>query len=147
MGIRLLMCTALGMLLAAGAWAADGGAAPPVTPLQAEMRELTAAMQVILVAIANNELDAVTPAIHKVHDARTNTEHALERHEVVLPRNGDKLADFIKQDEAFHGELVKLVKAARSHDLPTATAQVGVILNGCTACHVKYRFQEPKKAP
>ena len=140
-GLWLAAMAAVGAA-AAGAWAADAG--PPETKapnaVQHEMRELALAMQVTLNAIANNTLGDVTPAIHKVHGARDLTEAALKDKLVVLPKNGDKLAAFIKEDEAFHNELVKLVKAARANDLTAATRQFGVVMNGCTACHSKYRF-------
>lgn len=123
----------------ANAGGTSGGAAPP-NVVQQEMRELTLAMQVTLAAIANNTLDDIPPAIHRVHAARDLTEAALAKGQVKLPRNADKLPAFVRQDEAFHGELVKLVRAARAHDLPAATRQFGVVLNGCTACHAQYRF-------
>ena len=37
-------------------------------------------------------------------------------------------------------ELVKLLKASKAKDLPATTKQLGVVLEGCTSCHTKYRF-------
>lgn len=46
---------------------------------------------------------------------------------------------FVARDEAFHAELVKLLRAAQANDLPAATKQLGPILEGCTGCHQQYR--------
>lgn len=111
-----------------------------VNPVQHEMRLLTEAMNVILLAVANNNLKAIPPAIHKVHDARMVTEKALLSGAYHPPKNGNRIDAFIAQDEAFHDELVTLMKAVKADDLQAATRQVGVIVNSCTSCHTQYRF-------
>ncbi len=113
---------------------------PPKNPVQAEMRLLHEATRDWVTAIANNTLDTIPVGIRKVHGARMVTEAALKKGEYKPPKNGDNLEAFIKQDEAFHDELVKLLKASKASDLPAATKQLGVVLEGCTACHTKYRF-------
>ena len=52
----------------------------------------------------------------------------------------DRLKAFIKEDDAFHGLLVKLVKASKANDLKAATKATAEVINGCTSCHMKYRF-------
>lgn len=119
-------------------------ATPPApagtNPVKNEMQALTAAMQTILVAISNNQLQEVTPAIHKVHGLKEITSQALKKGEYKPPKNGDKVKAFIKEDDAFHDLLVKLVKASRANDLPAATRATAEVINGCTSCHMKYRF-------
>lgn len=109
-------------------------------PVVHEMRLLNDAMKTIMDAVANNRLEAIVPAIHRVHEARLLTEKAIESGTYRLPKNSDRMEAFIKEDDAFHQELVTLVKAARANDLKGATKQVGTLMNGCTSCHVKYRF-------
>jgi cytochrome c556 len=75
-----------------------------------------------------------------VHGARMVTEEALKKGGYKPPKNGADLDAFVKQDEAFHDELVKLLKASKANDLPATTKQLGVVLEGCTNCHTKYRF-------
>lgn len=112
-----------------------------LNPVQHEMRELTAAMDVILRAVANRELATVAPALARVHAARQQTAAALGHGAYRPPQHGQDLAGFERQDEAFHEELVGLLEAARANDLPRATRQVGVLVQGCTTCHVRYRFR------
>lgn len=111
-----------------------------VNPVQNEMRLLHEATRDWVTAIANNTLDTIPSGIHKVHGARMVTEEALKKGSYKPPKNGDDLDAFIKQDEAFHDELVKLLKASKAGDLPGTTKQLGVVLEGCTSCHTKYRF-------
>lgn len=118
--------------------------APPANPVQAEMRVLHEATRDWVTAIANDQLEQIPPGIRRVHSARLETEKAVKGGKYRPPVNGDQLEQFEKTDEAFHDELVKLVKAAKADDLPAATKQLGVVLEGCTSCHQKFRF--PAKA-
>jgi hypothetical protein len=113
---------------------------PQLNPVQAEMRALHEATRDWVTAIAQNDLASIPPGISKVHGARMVTEKALEKGEYKPPKAGASVAEFKKQDEAFHDELVKLLKASKANDLPAATKQLGVVLEGCTSCHLKYRF-------
>lgn len=125
----------------APATAAATAALPPAqNAVQAEMRLLHEATRDWVSAIANNTLEAIPTGIHKVHQARTATEKALEKGEYELPKKGGTLDDFKKQDEEFHDELVALLKASKANDLAATTKQLGVVLEGCTSCHTKYRF-------
>ncbi len=115
-------------------------ALPPASnPVQAEMRALHDATRDWVTAIAQNDLARIPPGISKVHAARMVTEKAVEQGQYKPPKGGD-LEQFKKQDEAFHDELVKLLRASKANDLPGATRQLGVVLEGCTSCHTKYRF-------
>lgn len=111
-----------------------------VNAVQNEMRELSTAMNEILLAVANNNLKVIPESIHRVHSARQLTEAAIESGHYKLPKNSDKMAAFIKEDDAFHEELVALMKASKTNDLNAATKQVGRLVNGCTSCHTQYRF-------
>jgi len=140
-----LLIGLLGTLLAVGGCntrRADGpaAAAAPANPVQAEMRALHDATRDWVTAIADNDLARIPPGISRVHAARQVTEQALLKGEYRPPKASDDVAGFTRQDEAFHDELVKLLEAARASDLPRATRQLGVVLEGCTTCHQKYRF-------
>ncbi len=115
-------------------------AAPAANPVQAEMRALHEATRDWVTAIANNDLASIPRGISRVHAARMVTEKAVESGAYKPPKAGADIEAFKKQDEAFHDELVKLLKASKANDLPAATKQLGVVLEGCTSCHTKYRF-------
>jgi cytochrome c556 len=108
--------------------------------MQSEMRLLNEAMRDAVTAIGYDRLDTIAPSLHAVHEAKARTEEALESGAYKLPKHADRLEDFKAQDEAFHGELVKLLGAAKAKDRAGTTRQLGVVLDGCTSCHEKYRF-------
>ncbi|MBL8957984.1 MAG: cytochrome c [Myxococcaceae bacterium] len=120
-------------------------AEPPPNAVLAEMALLHEALVVTLVGVETANVDAVPAAFHKVHAAKEETARALDSG-AWKPKAGTTVADFKKQDEAFHRELEKLVKAAAKKDVPATAKQLGAVITGCPACHAKFR-PEPAKAP
>lgn len=124
----------------ASAPAASVPSGPAKNPVQAEMRLLNQATRDWVTAIAQNQLNAIPAGMHEVHIAREATEKALKEGKYTPPKAGTNSADFARQDAAFHDELVRLLEASKKNDLAAATKQLGVVLQGCTDCHQKYRF-------
>lgn len=118
---------------------ADAGTPPP-NAVQKEMQALHLLMVTSLVAIENNTLATIPEAIHQVHTAKGETEKAITSGAWKPPRADATVADFVKTDEAFHGELVKLLQASKKNDVAATTRQLGAVLDGCTACHLRFRF-------
>ncbi len=117
-------------------------AAPPsgANPVQNEMRLLHEAARDWVTAVSYNTLETIPKSVERIHAARALTEAALETGQYKPPRNGAALDEFKRTDEAFHGELVKLVEASNAKDLQRSTHQLGVVLDSCTGCHQKFRF-------
>jgi hypothetical protein len=116
-------------------------AGEPRNPVQAEMRLLNEATRDWVTAIAQNDLASIPPGISRVHAARLVTEKALTAGTYAPPKGGAAaLPAFVRQDDAFHDELVTLLQAAKANDLPAATRQLGVVLQGCTSCHLTFRY-------
>ena len=114
---------------------------PPANAVQAEMRVLHEATRDWVTAVANNQLDVIPASIPRIHVAREATEKAVTSGAYAPPKGGPEAVQaFAAQDAAFHDELVKLLRAAKAKDLPATTKQLGVVLEGCTACHAAYRF-------
>jgi DNA-binding GntR family transcriptional regulator len=114
----------------------DAGTPPP-NAVQKEMQALHALMLTSLTAIESGTTTAIPEAIHRVHEAKDETEKAITTGAWKPPRTDATVADFVKADEAFHGELVKVSKKS---DVTATTRQLGTVLDGCTACHVRFRF-------
>lgn len=117
---------------------------PAENAVQNEMRLLHAAMLESVTAIANDDLGAIPPALHRVHEARAATEAALESGRYRPPRDADHVEDFVRLDEAFHAELERLVLAARANDSERTAQQLGAVLSRCSGCHSRFR---PEVAP
>lgn len=103
------------------------------------MRLLEEAMHTAVTAIANDQLATITPAIHRVHEAKQGTEKAIATHQWQPPKGADQIARFVELDEAFHGDLVRLVKAAGANDLEAAADALGAVMKGCGGCHRTFR--------
>lgn len=136
---RTLVAFVLGGALAAGAQPV-----PPPNAVQREMQKLHELVVNSLVAIETGKTDVIADAIHRVHEAKADTERAITTATWKPPRADATVADFVKADEAFHGELVKLLRVSKKNDVVGTTRQLGVVLEGCTSCHVRFRF--PKEA-
>lgn len=110
-----------------------------LNPVQREMRLLLEALQGTVAAIADDDLARVPVLIHGVHDAKDATEAALDDGSYRPPKNPDNIAAFKAMDEAFHQQLVGLVKAAQANDLVATTDNLSAVLRGCQGCHAMFR--------
>ena len=125
------------------------GAHPPAAPddhakaggnaVQAEMRLLTSALRESVSALGDGNLDAIPTALHRVHRARDATDRALESGAYTLKKNASDLKEFQALDEAFHGELEKLLEKATANDAAATATQLGVVLSKCGGCHSRFR--------
>lgn len=113
--------------------------APGGNVVQAEMRLLNEALRDSVTAIGYGQLGAIPEALHRVHHAREQTEHALEAGSYTLRKNAGDVKAFRALDEAFHGELEKLVEKANANDPAGVGTQLGVVLSKCDGCHSRFR--------
>ncbi|MBE9536935.1 MAG: cytochrome c [Proteobacteria bacterium] len=118
---------------------AAGELSAPGNAVKHEMRLLDAAYKNLLDSILLDTPEAIEPPFHEVHRAKMATEKALHAGKVVLPKNGDKLGEFIEMDEAFHGKLKKLIGAARKKDRKGIQDSAHEILDSCVQCHTRFR--------
>ncbi len=114
-----------------------------VNIVQYEMQHLTKAMQDILFHIANADLAKIPVEISKVHPIYELTHQALEQGLYQPPANSDNVPGFASRDDAFHEDLVVMVRAARANDLQATTAAYAKLVQGCTDCHTEFRFAQP----
>ena len=113
---------------------------PDLNVVQREMRALETAMHKTLTMIVNNDLTPIPDTLFAIHKFRDETEAAIKKGRYQPPRNAEGIDAFIAADDAFHNDLVRLVKAARARDLNAATKAYQVIVEGCTSCHSRFRF-------
>ena len=109
--------------------------------VQNEMQKLDEAMKVILTLIANDELQGIPPQLKKVHPARQLTMKAVEQGKYKPPKNADNMDEFKKLDDEFHKDLQDLLEASKNDDLQAATDAYSELVQGCTNCHTKFRFE------
>src|SRR3990172_2141043 len=87
------------------------------SPVKAEMRLLNAAFINLIDSLVLNNPQAIEEPFHEVHKAKANTEEALKKGELKLPKNGDKIKQFVRMVQNM------------THKL----------LNGCVQCHRMFR--------
>lgn len=109
------------------------------SPVKAEMRLLDKAFKDLIDSLVLNTPEAIEEPFHEVHMAKANTEKALEKGEIKLPKNNDKMKQFIDMDEQFHKKLEHLLEAARKKDMKAVQEVAHKLLNGCVQCHNKFR--------
>lgn len=108
--------------------------------VQHEMLLLNDAMIGVFSLIINNKLEDVPARIHSVHSARELTHSAVTGGQYKPPKNSEDIHGFEKLDQAFHADLVELVKASKQDDLKLATEKYADVMQGCTNCHTQYRY-------
>lgn len=108
-------------------------------PLKTEMQVLDSAFKNLITSIVLNNLNAIEEPFHEVHKARHKTDEALEKKEIVLPKNNDKMAEFTKIDNKFHHELEVLIEASRKGDLKKVQKATHTLLDTCIQCHTMFR--------
>ena len=140
--IRYISLTAV-ILLVFGFYSAFSteNKGPPLleNPLKTEMQALDNAFKNLISSIVLNNLSAIEEPFHEVHKAKHKTEEALERKEIVLPKNNDKMVEFTKIDHEFHHQLEVLIKASRKGDLKKVQKVTHELLDTCIQCHTKFR--------
>lgn len=110
-----------------------------ISPVKIEMRLLNDAFKNLIDSLILNTPETIEEPFHEVHKAKANTEAALEKGEIKLPKNGDKMKQFVEMDEQFHKKLEILIEASRKKDMKTVQETTHKLLNGCVQCHSKFR--------
>lgn len=137
--LSAVVSVALGSAAMVHAEEAKPVATPADSPVKAEMRLLNDAFKNLIDSLILNTPETIEEPFHEVHKAKANTEAALEKGEIKLPKNGDKMKQFVELDEQFHKNLELLIEASRKKDMKTVQETTHKLLNGCVQCHSKFR--------
>lgn len=110
-----------------------------ISPVKIEMRLLNDAYMNLIEALVLNSPDIIEDPFSQVHGARANTEKAIEKGHLKLPKNNDKMKQFVEFDEQFHDRLETLIEAAGKKDMEKVRAVTHKLLDGCVQCHNTFR--------
>ncbi len=113
--------------------------ATPESPVKVEMRLLDSAFRNLISSLILNNPKGIEASFHEVHKAKLITEKAIEKGEIKLPKNGDKMKEFIEMDEQFHKELEGLLAASGKGDMKKVQDATHRLLDGCVQCHQRFR--------
>ncbi len=115
----------------AGATAQRHGA----KPLVEEMVILDNAICEVVSAIAEGEGARVTKALGTMNEAMEKTHQAIKTGTISLPKNGDRLDEFQRRDEAFHAQIAALDRAGQRNDIDAMLMITKQLIEGCVSCH------------
>lgn len=108
-------------------------------PLKEEMMLLNAAYKNLIDSLVLNNLSAIEGPVDEVLKAKEKTEAALEKGEIKLPKNNDKIKIFTEMDEQFHFKLKNLIVLSKKGDKREIQKLTHELLNGCIQCHDNFR--------
>ncbi|MCX5717466.1 MAG: hypothetical protein NTW44_03980 [Nitrospirae bacterium] len=113
---------------------------PYDSPVRVEMRLLDPAFKNLLDSLILNKPEAIKAPFIAVHKALGNTDAALKKGEVKVPRNNDKMKEFKEMDEKFHKLLEQVIAASNKRDMKKVQAITHKIIDGCVQCHSQYLY-------
>ena len=119
--------------------AADTGANPGANPLIEEMVKLDAAFHEIVSGVALDDAARVRKAIESMHGAMEKTHEGVHSGNVKIPKNADRVEDFVRQDKQFHTGLEQLAAAAGKNDRDGMLRITRQLLGECVQCHRDFR--------
>ena len=108
-------------------------------PLMEEMVILDSAFREVVSAISLGDGARVNTALESMHGTMEKTHEGLHSGAVKIPRNSDRVNDFVQMDKDFHRDLEALAQAARDNDQPAMLTMTKKLLDGCVNCHKTFR--------
>lgn len=114
-------------------------AAEAVNPLIEEMRQLDGVFRDIVSGVSLGDGKAVHAAIEKMHGTMEKTQEAVHEGHVKVPRNANRIKEFVALDKEFHGNLEKLAHAAHANNQQKMLGLTKKLMDGCVKCHSVFR--------
>lgn len=103
--------------------------------LQAEMREITAGVQIIPVAIAQGDWATLAQTSESIRSSYIMAKSLTKEQKEALK---SLPARFKQLDSAFHGRAGKLKHAAEARDFELASYHYSRLIESCAQCHSLY---------
>ncbi len=117
-----------------------GGSANQVgSPLIDEMVKLDSVFREVVSAVAVSDGARVHEALESMHGAMEKTHEGVHQGTVKIPKNADRIKEFVAQDKAFHAKLEILAEAAHRNDEQAMVKLTKELLDGCVRCHSQFR--------
>ena len=104
--------------------------------LRAEMREITAGVQMIPVAIAQGDWETLASTGKSIQSSYIMAKTLTGEQKKIL--KSDLPARFKQLDSAFHSRAGKLVHAAEARNFELASYHYSRLIEGCAQCHSMY---------
>lgn len=110
-------------------------------PLIEEMMILDGVFREVVSAVSLGDGARVHKALESMHGTMEKTHAGVHEGTVKVPKNSERLADFVRMDKEFHADLETLAHAAHSGDQKEMLTLTKKLLDGCVSCHRSFRGQ------
>jgi cytochrome c556 len=141
--IAAAACLYFGRAAAVGAQDrhAVGANGKPVSSKQLiyEMIKLDGALRKIVSAVALGDAKRVRAVLKTVHGEMEKTQEGIRQGSIKLPKNRERISEFVEMDEKFHAGLEELDEAAAKNDRQAMLAAAKTMMEGCVNCHAAFR--------
>jgi cytochrome c556 len=108
-------------------------------PLIEEMVILDKVFRDVVSGVAVGDGEAVHKALHAMHGTMEKTHEGVHAGAVKIPRNADRIEEFVALDKRFHQDLEALAHAAHAHDQEKMLGLTKQLLDACVRCHQRFR--------
>lgn len=107
--------------------------------LKIEMRLLNEAYKNLIECLILKMPEGIEDPFWEVKKAKISTEEALDRGQIYLPMENDKIMQFEEMYKQFYQKLDVLIGASRKKEMETLRDLTPQLLNGCIQCHDRFR--------
>jgi 4-hydroxy-L-threonine phosphate dehydrogenase PdxA len=108
-------------------------------PLIEEMVILDSVFCKVVSAVALGDGARAHKALESMHGAMEKTHEGVHAGTVTLPRNNDRMKEFVNLDLKFHEKLEALAEAGERNDQEKMLALTKELLGRCVECHRMFR--------
>lgn len=108
-------------------------------PLVEEMQQLDSSFKEIVSAVIAGNGARVHKAIEAMHGRMERTQEAVHSGEVKIPKNPERVREFIALDKEFHSNLEKLAHSAEAENRPKMLIYTKKLIDGCVRCHNTFK--------
>lgn len=114
-------------------------ASAAANPLLEEMAVLDSIFREVVSAVALGDGERAHNALHSMHGKMEKTNEGVHSGTVRIPKNADKVKEFVKMDKEFHDNLEALAMAAHKSNQKEMLSLTKKALDGCVSCHQTFR--------
>jgi cytochrome c556 len=108
-------------------------------PLMEEMIILDGVFREVVSAVSLGDGARVHTALESMHGTMEKTHEGVHSGSVKIPRNSDRLNEFVQMDKEFHVNLEALAQAAHANNQQEMLVLTKKLLDGCIHCHRTFR--------
>jgi len=108
-------------------------------PLIEEMLTLDRVFHEVVSGVALGDGARVHKALESMHGTKEKTHKGIHSGIVKIPKNAERIEEFVKLDESFHNDLETLARAAHENNQNKMLSLAKKLLDACVRCHEIFR--------